>query len=199
MSRNTSMTTPKGAAHGIYSWLKTGRINPSIRGHKKLQAYLMKLERTITEDLGGPDNLTAAQEILIKATVEAYGVILLASMFCKRTGYFRPDQARLGVMELQPVLGAQFLAFMNTTRQNLTTLYPPGLGRRAAEKFLNPLELAKVIDAEKAAEKGKPGNGRDKVAGGPGNGQPCEPEALGGGFQSLEEGDLEAGQEGERQ
>lgn len=126
--------------HGAYSWLQTGRINPSVRGYKKLQRYLEDIERSLIDDLGGPEKLTAAKEILIKATIEAYGVLFLASMYCKREGILRPDKAKKNIIELQPVLGHQFIAFMNTIRQNLLAL---GIDKNKAEEGL---DLGKYVE-----------------------------------------------------
>ena len=137
----------KGRRPGIYSWLRTGRVNPSIRGHKALQTYLMTLERELTE-LQGAGRMTAGREILIKSTVEAFGVVLLSAMFCKREGIIRPDLARHGVIELQPVLGKQFLAFMNSIRQNLVAL---GLDRRRADDIL---DLSVYLKTKAEAERG---------------------------------------------
>jgi len=122
------------ATHGVYSWLQTGRINPSIRGYKKLQKYLEGMEKNLIDDQGGLENMTAAKEILIKATIEAYGVLFLASMYCKREGILRPDKMKRGIIELQPVLGHQFIAFMNTIRQNLLAL---GIDQRKADEALD--------------------------------------------------------------
>jgi hypothetical protein len=141
--------------HGVYSWLKTGRIRPSIRGHKKLQAYLMDIERELTE-LQGPGGMTAGREILIKSTVEAFGAVLLAGMYCKQAGLLRPDMARRGVIEFQPVLGKQFLAFMNTIRQNLMAL---GLDSKKGEEILDLGKYIELKDAQKSqakARKGRP-------------------------------------------
>jgi hypothetical protein len=120
--------------HGISTWLRTGKVNPSIRGHKKLQKYLRAIEADLIKDLGGLESLTTAQEILIKATIEGYGVLLLSVMYCKKYSVLRPDQARKGIIELQPVLGHQFLAFLNTLRQNLVAL---GLDKRKVNEALD--------------------------------------------------------------
>jgi len=101
-------TKKKNPKHGVYSWLDQKRINPSIRGHRKIQAYLEDLESQLVAMQGGPDQLTAAKQILIKSTIEAYGVVLLASVYCKDAGILRPDKKKEGVIELQPVLGKQF-------------------------------------------------------------------------------------------
>jgi len=143
----------KKVKHGIHTWLDKGRINPSIRGHKKLQRYLEDMESQLKDMQGG--SMTAAKQILIKSTVEAYGVILLASVYCKEAGILRPDKKKEGVIELQPVLGKQFLAFMNTIRQNLLAL---GLDKIEAEEVLSLETYIKQRDsAEQASEAAKKG------------------------------------------
>lgn len=129
--------------HGAYLWLREGKINPSIRGHRKLQKYLRDLEKDLIANLGGLENLTAAKEILIKSTIEGYGFVLLACMYCKKNSVIRPDKWRKGVIELQPVLGRQFVAFMNTIRQNLLAL---GLDKKKADEVLAPYE---IVEKEK--------------------------------------------------
>jgi hypothetical protein len=137
LSKKKQSEKKKRPTQGVYTWLQSGRINPSIRGYKKLQKYLEDMERELIDLQGGPDKVTAGQEILIKGTIEAYGVILLASMYCKKEGILRPDKAKDGIIELQPVLGQQFLAFLNTTRQNLLAL---GLDRKEVDDAIDPLK-----------------------------------------------------------
>jgi len=136
----------KNPKHGVYSWLDQKRINPSIRGHRKIQAYLEAMESQLQDMQGG--SMTAAKQILIKSTVEAYGVILLTSVYCKDAGILRPDKKKKGVIELQPVLGKQFLAFTNTIRQNLLAL---GLDKKEAEDVLDLDTYIKQRDAESQA------------------------------------------------
>ena len=106
------------------------------------------MEKGLIEDLGGPSELTAAKEILIKGTVEAYGVLFLAIMYCKKEGILRPDLLEKGVVSLQPVLGQQFLAFLNTCRQNLVAL---GLDKKKADEAF---DLGKYVE-EKYGKKEK--------------------------------------------
>jgi hypothetical protein len=144
--------------HGIYSFLRTGKVNPSVRGFKRIQKYLREIERDLTADLGGQDSLTAAQEVLVKTTVQAYGVLLLAGAYTQRYSILDPVKARRGILELQPVLGHQYIAFLNCVRQNLIAL---GLDRRRVEE---PLDLGRYL-AQKDAEKVK-----DEAAGQDGDG-----------------------------
>jgi hypothetical protein len=125
---------PTSLTHGVYSWLRTGKINPSVRGYKRLQKYLRDIEKDLINDLGGAEGLTAAREILIKGTIQALGVLLLAGAYTQKYSILRPDQARRGILELQPVLGHQFIAFQNSLRQNLVVL---GLDRKKADDALD--------------------------------------------------------------
>jgi len=155
MSKTEHKTKKKKIKHGVHTWLKEGRINPSVRGYRKLQKYLQGMEGALIDMQGGCENLTPAKEILIKGTIEAYGVILLASVYCKREGILRPDLLKKGVVELQPVMGKQFLSFLNTLRQNLLAL---GLDSKKADKVLTPWELAKKVEEKERGKKNEQDN-----------------------------------------
>jgi len=121
--------------HGIEYWLRTGKVNPSIKGYRKVQRYLADLERRLVEDSGGEANLTAQREILIRTTIRAYGVIALAELYAGRFSVVRPDQAKYGVLTFQPILERAYSSFLSQIRANLALL---GLDRRSAEA--TPLE-----------------------------------------------------------
>ena len=143
--------------HGIYFWLKTGQINPSIRGYRKLQKYLMDLERQLIEDAGGLENLTAAREILIRGTIKAYGVVLLSELFISKYSVLRPDQARRGVLQFQPILERSYWGAQQQIRQNLLAL---GLDRVAPPEP-SLAEIIAQVDAEKDEAVGQEGQGKD--------------------------------------
>jgi hypothetical protein len=199
-TRSTAIVKKRGVRHGLYSWLKTGRINPSIRGHKRLQRYLREIEADLIRDLGGNENLTTAQEVLVKTTVQAYGCLLLAGAYTQKYSILRPDQARKGILELQPVLSHQFIAFLNCVRQNLIAL---GLDRKERE----PLTLEDVIREhdEKGEEQAKAAGNRATVtqdgrsqgqeAAGEGQDGEATGEAQGEGEHEDDDGPGEAGQE----
>lgn len=146
----TNKEKKKKVKHGIHTWLDKGRINPSVRGYRKLQKHLEDMESQLQDMQGG--KVTAAKRILIKSTVEAYGVILLASVYCKDAGILRPDKRKAGVIELQPVLGNQFLAFMNTIRQNLLAL---GLDKVEADDVMDLEQYIKQRDGALQASEDK--------------------------------------------
>jgi hypothetical protein len=145
-------------SHGIKFWLRTGKINPSIRGYRKLQRFLEDLEHQLIEEQGGAEKLTAAREMLIRSTIRAYGVILLTEMYIAKYSVIRPDKARRGVLQYQPILERSYWGAQSSIRQNLMAL---GLDNRApAEPSL--ADVMREIDAERAqaAGQGKPGGGR---------------------------------------
>ena len=157
---NIEKTGPGQVSHGIYSWLKTGKVNPSIRGFRKIQTYIREIEKDLVNDLGGEENLTAAQEVLVKSTIEAYGVLLLSMAYCRRHTIFRPDKLKEGVLELQPVLGHQTLAFLNTLRQNLVVL---GLDKKKVDEALTVTEyIEKYGKEEDKKSPEKPVEGRPR-------------------------------------
>jgi len=119
--------------HGIYFWLNNQKIHPSIRGHKKLQAYIEKTEHELIEALGGLDSITPQKMMLLKATIECYGIIILARIYLRDYEFFRPDLAQKGIAEMQPVIGRQLVNYMHLLRQNLEKL---GL-ERVAQNVIN--------------------------------------------------------------
>jgi len=133
----------KTIKHGAYIWLRDNKIHPSIRGHRRLQKYLDDLEKDLSDQVG---ELTSAKEILIKTIIEAYGFILLASLYCKREGILNPKLLEKGIISLQPVLSTQFIAFMNSCRQSLVVL---GLDKKKAEKVFS---LDKIKEEYKEKE-----------------------------------------------
>jgi len=135
--------------HGIYFWLKTGQINPSIRGYRKLQAFLMDLEKRLIEDAGGEKGLTAAREILIRSTIRAYGVVLLSELFISKYSVLRPDKAKRGILEYQPIIERSYWGAQAQIRQNLLAL---GLDR-VPEPEPSLIDIIKEHDEEKAREK----------------------------------------------
>ena len=151
MNKMPATRTPaprKGLTHGITFWLRTGRINPSIRGYKKIQKYLLELETQLISDSGGLDDLTAAKEILIRTTIRGYGVIMLAELYASRYSVVRPDQAKAGVLAFQPVLEKGYIGILAQIRANLIAL---GLERREPAA-LNVLEYARLNYPDKPSE-----------------------------------------------
>jgi len=150
MSQENIKAIDKKKAVGTDPWLKRGEIKPNVRGFKQLRKHVREMKMALIEDQGGIENMSAAKEILMNATIEAYGFILIAVAYCKDAGVIRPDMAEKDIIELQPVLGTQYLAFTNTIRQNLLAL---GLDKKRIEKVIKIEEIKKEFKEDK--KKGK--------------------------------------------
>jgi hypothetical protein len=109
----------------------------------RVRRQVEALREALVRDLAGePGNLTAAQVILIDKTMNLYQITLCLEAYIRREGPFRGKK-------LDPVLGQHYVTYVNTIRLNLREL---GISRKAGEQVLTPLELAAVIDREKARE-----------------------------------------------
>ncbi len=128
------------AEHGVYSWISSGKITPSIQGSRRLQRYLEDYERALIREITGdnPGTLTPSRELLVKSVVEGYGVLLLSMMYVKKHGILDPEKIKKGIVSLQPVLSTSMIAYMNSIRQNLSALGLPA--DRIDEAFDRPLQ-----------------------------------------------------------
>jgi len=150
MSQENNKKPGRKPTHGTYPWLQRGEIKPSVRGFKQLRKHVRDVKMALIDDQGGMENMSAAKEILMNATIEAYGFILIAAAYCKDAGVIRPDLAKKDIIELQPVLGTQYLAFTNTIRQNLLAL---GLDKKRSEKVIKIEEIK--MEFKEGKKKGK--------------------------------------------
>ena len=135
LERKLSKGRPK-ATHGGFSFLVTGRL-PAHR--VSLQRYLSASRNGLIEDLGGEENLSTQELILIDRSVSILGVLRCIEEYCKERGVFKGD-------ELQPSLGKNYVSFNNSLKQILALL---GLRKQDIDE-LTPLELAQKIDQEGA-------------------------------------------------
>lgn len=112
-----------------------------------IRRQVQLIREQLVRDIGGPaPELTAAQVILIDKTINLYQVTLCLEAYVRREGPFRGKR-------LDPVLGQNYLAYVNTLRLNLREL---GISTKAGERLLSPLEIAAEIDREKAGAQGGP-------------------------------------------
>jgi hypothetical protein len=101
------------------------------------------IREQLVRDIGGPaPELTAAQAILIDKTINLYQVTLCLEAHVRREGPFRGKK-------LDPVLGQNYLAFVNTIRLNLREL---GISRKAQDAVLAPYEIVAAERAERAQD-----------------------------------------------
>lgn len=122
--------------HGGYA--KSSRALPlSVRRHlEAVRASLIREKGPRLEDLTTPDL------IRIEKAVNVLQVTMSIEAFIRREGIFRGKK-------LDPILRESYLAYVNSLRLLLREL---NITEKAGDAVLDPLALAAVIDAEKAAK-----------------------------------------------
>lgn len=134
---------------GIYSWVNSKRL-PRGRTFVKILKELSILREDLIQQYGGekilPDVL-----ILVDSAIEALGVQKLLGLYVRKYGVIDEESAKAGRLELNPILGKNWISFANTVRQALLALRELTAIRKEAGA-LNPLEIAALIDAENAEE-----------------------------------------------
>lgn len=133
--------------HGAYSLARTKNV-PSIRGVRELARYITQIKANLEK--ATPD-MNVKKELLINQVIKIEEKICFIDMWLRKTSVLRPDKARKGLIELQPVLANSYLAFLNSQRLALMAL---GIGSEEAERAMFPYEI-EAEDSSKGNEKGK--------------------------------------------
>jgi len=98
--------------HGGYSFLASGKL-PEHRVY--LLQYLTNSRQGLLDDLGGEDNLSTAQVVLIDRVISKLGCIRCVEE------HIRENSVMVGEV-LAPSLQASYLAFNNSLRLDLLAL-----------------------------------------------------------------------------
>jgi hypothetical protein len=109
-----------------------------------LQRYLSASRNGLIEDLGGEENLSTQELILIDRCTSLLGVLRCIEEDAKEKGIFDGNGLRSS-------LGKHYLGYTNSLKQILALL---GLKKQDLDG-LSPLEYIKQYDAEKAQESGE--------------------------------------------
>ena len=140
---------PRGGqrqTHGGYSFLVHGRL-PEHRTY--IRRYLTACRQGLINDLGGEENLSTAQAILIDRIISKLGCVRCIEEHT-REGSVMVNQ------ELAPALKSSYLAFSNSIRLDLQAL---GIGSNDTGREITPEDQAVLIKAdlksETEAEEGK--------------------------------------------
>ena len=128
--------------HGAHSYLRTGRLLPSIRGRRRIARQLNELRAALMESVPGSDDPRKAA--LIGQVVRAEGFGLILESYLKRFGVLKLGKG--GGVEAQPAM-ATIIGLMHVQRQALMTL---GMDRREVETVKAPYE---IIEKEKDGPK----------------------------------------------
>lgn len=130
--------------HGGYSLIAKDEI---LKDHPKIRQYLQNCRDGLVRDVAGSeDRLTEQQRILIDRVITRLSICRLIEVYIEKYGLFRRDKLkRFHVLELEPALGQNYLAFSNSIDRTLRDL---GIERKAIERDMSPDEMAKIIKAE---------------------------------------------------
>jgi hypothetical protein len=137
--------------HGGYSLIHKDEL---LKQHPQLRRYLEGCRSGLVKDVAGSeDQLTEQQRIMIDRIISRLSICRLIEVYIEKYGAFRRDRLkRFQVLELEPALGQNYLAFSNSIDRALIAL---GLNHKKADEAL---DLGKYI-AEKYGKPAGPGEG----------------------------------------
>jgi hypothetical protein len=127
--------------HGGYSLIARDEL---LKQHPQLRRYLEECRVGLVKDVAGSeDQLSEQQRIMIDRIISQLSICRLIEVYIEKYGAFRRDQLkRFQVLELEPALGLNYLAFSNSIDRALIAL---DLNKKKADEVL---DLGKYI-AEK--------------------------------------------------
>jgi hypothetical protein len=113
-----------------------------------IRRYLEDVRAGLVADISGgaEDDLSEQQRVMINMIINRLAICRLIETYCERYGVFRKDVLkRKKILELEPALGMNYLAFSNSVDRALIAL---GLGRKG-EKVLDLTDYVRQADAAK--------------------------------------------------
>lgn len=126
---------PRSGAFSLM--IRRGEL-PERRGY--IRKHLTACREGLIRNLGPLESdLTAAELIIVDRCVSKLAVVRMIEEHFAETGIFLNGQ-------LAPVLSADYIRYCESLRRDLLTL---GIGRRAADKLMTPLQIAAEIDGAK--------------------------------------------------
>ena len=133
--------------HGGYSLIVKDEI---LKDHPHLRRYLQDCRDGLVQDVAGSeDRLTEQQRIMIDRIISRLSICRLIEIYIEKYGAFRKDKIkRFHILELEPALGLNYLAFSNSIDRALIAL---GLNKKQADEAL---DLGRYV-AEKYSKKGE--------------------------------------------
>lgn len=136
--------------HGGYSLIAKDEI---LKDNPRIRRYLQDCRDGLVRDVAGSeDRLTEQQRILIDRIVTRLSICRLIEVYIEKYGLFRRDRLKESqVLELEPALGKNYLAFSNSIDRALRDL---GIERKEIAKDITPEQMAEIIMAEAKEAKG---------------------------------------------
>lgn len=125
--------------HGGYSLIVKDEI---LKDHPHLRRYLQDCRDGLVQDVAGSeDRLTEQQRIMIDRIISRLSICRLIEVYIEKYGAFRRDRLkRYKILELEPALGLNYLAFSNSIDRALVAL---GLNKKQSDEALN---LGKYVE-----------------------------------------------------
>lgn len=115
--------------HGGYSLIVRDEI---LKDHPYVRQYLQNCRDGLVEDVAGSEErLTEQQRIIIDRIISRLSICRLIEVYIEKYGAFRGDRLKEDkVLELEPALGQNYLAFSNSIDRALIAL---GLSKKKAD------------------------------------------------------------------
>jgi hypothetical protein len=144
--------------HGGYSLIARDEL---LKQHPKLRQYLEDTRAGLVKDVAGSeDQLSEQQRVMVDRIISRLSICRLIEVYIEKYGAFRRDQLkRFQVLELEPALGQNYLAFSNSIDRALIAL---GLDKKQGDEGL---DLGKYIAEKYGKGKAKDGQPEEKGKG----------------------------------
>lgn len=120
--------------HGGYSLIVRDEI---LKDHPYVRQYLQNCRDGLVEDVAGSDErLTEQQRIIIdRPIISRLSICRLIEVYIEKYGAFRGDRLKKDkVLELEPALGQNYLAFSNSIDRALIAL---GLSKKQTDGVMD--------------------------------------------------------------
>jgi len=144
MSKNKGKKSKKDnrgrpVKHGGYS---VDIQDIELKKHPRIRQYLMATREGLVRDVAGDEgSLSEQQRIIIDRIVSKLAILRLIEIYIEKHGIWRRDRLiKNQVLELEPALGLNYLAFSNSIDRALKLL---GVNKKAGDieeiKYLEDL------------------------------------------------------------
>lgn len=138
--------------HGAYS---INIRDDELKSHPRIRQYLEATRQGLVRDVAGSEeNLSEQQRILIDRIISKLSIMRLIEVYIEKTGIFRRDKLLQddGILELEPALGMNYLAFSNSVDRALKIL---GIHKKDADDVLDLETYIKQRDGEEQTSQDK--------------------------------------------
>ncbi|MBA7496140.1 hypothetical protein ES702_06738 [subsurface metagenome] len=125
--------------HGGYSLIAKDEV---FENNPRIRIYLEECRAGLVRDIAGSeDQLSQQQSILIDRIISKLGICRLIEAYVEKYGILRRDRLKDNqILELEPALGVNYLAFSNSIDRALIAL---GLNKKKRDGVIDLKQYAK--------------------------------------------------------